>query len=486
MSTEVAKPRLRVPVSMSQGIPQTLKMYDGLANIMSGSGTTVDKRTQFQWLQNILAEIEIENAYRGSWLMRKIVDLPAEDMTREWRDWQADDTQIEKLEEYEKKLKLQEKIMQAIILGRLGGGALIMGFGDDPEAELNPETVKTDGLRYLYVAHKSVLKPGPVINDPEDDNFGEPETFQLSLSNGKPPIIVHHSRVIVFKGLYTGNMSAMSRKDYWGDSIVSACLETVNNATSVPNEFSTLIGQAKIDVFKIPDFMAKVGNAAYEAQFLRRVELSNLGKSNHRALMMDAAEDWEQRQLTLVGMADLIRVYVALVAGAADIPATRLLGKSPDGMNSTGDSDQSNYEQMIRTKQKNVVRPALEKLDQPLIRSALGSKPDEVYWEFAPLSVLSESDQANVENKEADTLSKLTATGLFQDEALEEAFSNRMVESGRWPGYDKAREDALKAAENDPTPEDITGVTVPGPPVQPLPGQPPIPAAPQPAPRTTG
>lgn len=476
------KPRLRVPVSMATG-QAGRAVFDGLANVMTGAGTTVDRSTQFRWLANFKSELEIESAYRGSWLMRKIVNLPALDMTREWRDWQAEADQIEKLEEEEKRLHVQEKMMLGIILGRLGGGAIIMGFGDtNPEEPIDPETIKEGGLKYLHPVYKTSLRPGTRVTDYEDENFGEPETFQLVLEGGKD-ITIHHSRVLVFKGQFTGNLSALSRSDYWGDSIVTDLLEPVEQATSVPKEFATLIQQAKIDLYKIPNLMGQVGNADYEARFLRRLELANIGKSNHRALIMDKEEDWEQREIILVGMAELIRTYLFIPAGAADIPATRLLGKSPDGMNATGDGDQSNYEQMVKTKQKNDLRPNMEKLDAFLIPSALGTRPDEVYWEFAPLSVLSETEQADVENKEADTLTKLTGTNLFQDEALEEAFSNRMVESGRWPGYEKAREEALKAAEAEPDPQDIAGVTIP-----PQPGQvpPPIPPAPQPAPAQTG
>ena len=81
-----------------------------------------------------------------------------------------------------------------------------------------------------------------------------------------------------------------------------------------------------------------------------------------------------------------------MAAGASDIPATRLLGKSPDGMNATGAGDQTNYDQMIKDIQESDLRPALGMLDHALIPSALGTTPPEVYYEFAPLSVKSKGD----------------------------------------------------------------------------------------------
>jgi uncharacterized protein len=481
-----SKPRIRV----NQHNVVTGYMLDGLANLMSGSGTTLDARTNNRWLRNIINEYETENAYRGSWLMRKIIDLPAYDQTRAWRDWQASGDQIEKLEDEEERLRVKEKIRIGIIMGRLGGGALIMGTGDtlgnggDLTTPLDPTKITVGGLRYLFAASRFMLKPGELITDPADDDFGEPELFELTLPGAAKSIDVHHSRMLIFKGQFTGMLTARNRGqlDYWGDSVISSVMEAVNNATTAQNEFAALIAQAKIDVYMIPDLMQKVGQPDYEARFMRRLQLADQGKSNHRALIMDANEKWEQRQLTLSGMSDLMRAFIAIVAGAADIPATRLLGKSPDGMNATGDSDQSNYEQMIKTKQENDLRPILEKLDNVLIPSALGQQPnakpasaanddsdtddvdedEDVYWEFAPLSVLGESDQAEIEFKESQTLKNLFDTGMFQDEALEEAFSNRMIESDRWPGYEKARKEALKAPKPQPSPRDIIGVETPG------------------------
>jgi hypothetical protein len=72
----------------------------------------------------------------------------------------------------------------------------------------------------------------------------------------------------------------------------------------------------------------------------------------------------------------VLRTFLSIVAGAADIPATILLGKSPDGMNATGDSDFRAYYDSIGSKQDNELRPLIERVDEVLIPSALGSRPE--------------------------------------------------------------------------------------------------------------
>lgn len=459
------KERYRV-AALPNGDTKVTRVRDGLANVMTGAGTTVDRRTYAKWVNPFMDQTQVEAAYRGSWLMRKIVNLPAFDMVRAWRDWQGSNDQIERIEKEEKRLGVREKVRLALTLGRLGGGAILMGINQGKPADpVLTEQLGPDSLRYLHVVSRFALNLGPTVADPNDPNFGLPQYVELRRTGTAQPIRIHTDRVIFFKGEFAG-MSASAvaqRADFWGDSVVLSCDEPVKNAETAMNEFAALISEAKIDIFGIPDMLNNVGTPDYETRLVRRLELANMGKSTHRALIRDAAETWEQRQVSWAGMPEVIRSYLAVVAGAADIPATRLLGKAPDGMNATGEGDQSNYDQMIQTKQTNELRPLLEKLDAVLIPSSNpGGKVEDVYFEFAPLSVPSEKELAELENKEADTITKLNATGLFQGEALEEAYSNRMVESGRWPGYEAARKKALAEAEENPSDEDVAGVTQTG------------------------
>ena len=53
-------------------------------------------------LLDLLDQEQLQSAYRGDWLCRKIIDVPAFDSCRTWRDWHADNDQIEKIEEAER------------------------------------------------------------------------------------------------------------------------------------------------------------------------------------------------------------------------------------------------------------------------------------------------------------------------------------------------------------------------------------------------
>src|SRR3546814_6293137 len=90
---------------------------DGLANVLTGRGTSVDRSMHGFWHFMPMSAQQIEAAYRGNWLHRKIVDIPAEDMTRAGRDWDAEADEIEEIEAEEKRLGLWQKLHAALTLG---------------------------------------------------------------------------------------------------------------------------------------------------------------------------------------------------------------------------------------------------------------------------------------------------------------------------------------------------------------------------------
>jgi phage-related protein (TIGR01555 family) len=167
-------------------------------------------------------------------------------------------------------------------------------------------------------------------------------------------------------------------------------------------------------------------------------------------MLLDAEDEWAQVQITWPGMTDVMMAFLNVVAGAADIPVTRLLGQSPKGLQSNGDGEERDYNKMIKAQQTEVLRPALDQIDELLIPSALGSAKSDVYYEFAPLDQLDEKDAATVEKQAADTIKVYADAGIIPDVALSEMAKNRIVESGRWPGSEKAFEDAEAAIAADP------------------------------------
>jgi phage-related protein (TIGR01555 family) len=416
-------------------------MRDKLSNVMSGKGTTADRSVYAGYNFVPVTPEQAEAAYRTSWLMRKIVDIPPLDMTRAWRQWQAEDTDIEALEREERRLAIRDKCKRALTLARLyGGGAIVLGVaGQEPAEELKP--VGKGELLWAHVFSRYQLQvTGQMVTDPASPWFGMPEQFTLSNAHGQS-IVIHPSRVIAFVGQKLPEGTLLSGGDwFWGDPLYQSIEDALKNADLAQDGFAALIDEAKVDVIQIPDLMANVGTTEYETRLLQRLGLAQRGKSIHRALMLDGAEEWHQKQIAWSGMPEIMASYLQFVAGAADIPITRLLGQSPKGLQSTGEGEERDYHAMIAARQEELLAPALDRIDEVLIPSALGSRPSDVYYTFRSLERLSPKDAAEIESKRATTIKTYADTGLIVDEALAEMAKNAIVESGQWPGSEAAFE----------------------------------------------
>ena len=425
-------------------ISRSFALDGALANIMSGRGTSVDKSSYNQWLFMPQNPQQIEAAYRGNWLVRKIVDIPCQDMTRAGRDWDAEDDEIAKIEREEKRLGYWPKVYQALTLGRLGGGAILIGMKDGrPDLPL-PANVAPNAVDYLVVLSRYQLQLGDMETDPASPLFGEPRWFRLA--GGRNTINIHPSRVIPFKGLPAPGLYATSAEDqYWGDSIIQTVDDAIKQAVTATQGFASLIDEAKVDVFTMPDMYNILAQPGGEATFMHALQVAAMGKSNYRMLALGEGETWETRQIAWAGMPDVIKTYLSIVAGAADIPATRLLGKSPDGMNATGESDLIQYFQMVSARQEQDLRPSMERLDAVILPSA-GVKPD-LSWAFSTLQVLTEQQAAEIEAKEIDSIVKLAGAALIPESALAKTVQNRLIETQRWPGLKKLIEEAEAAGE---------------------------------------
>lgn len=223
---------------------------DGLTNLMTGAGTAADKRAHAAYAMRHADPAQIEAAYRTSWLMRKVVDLPPQDETRAWRRWQADAPTIAAIEADERRLELRHKLRRARVLARLhGGGAILLGVGpDDPATPLDPARVARGALRYAHVLSRWELGHGARRSDPEDPWFGQPDFFQLRGRGGD--VRIHPSRLVAFVGQALPEASVVgSASWFWGDPLMTSIEDAVKNADAAQNGFASLIDEAKVDVF---------------------------------------------------------------------------------------------------------------------------------------------------------------------------------------------------------------------------------------------
>lgn len=438
---------------------------DSLSSLAAGLGGLFGGRQR--WYLNVKGQAEIEAAYRQSWLARKIHDIPPYDMTRAWRDWQTDKDRIEAIEAEERRLKLPQKVRRALTLARLhGGGALILGLPGNPNIEVDPERVAKGALGYVHVVSRYQLTVNELEGDVTSPYFGQPKLYTMS-GTGTAAVEIHPSRVIPFIGQpLPEGMLASTVESFWGDPLMQSLADAVDNSDDAQRAIIELLKAAKVDIITIPDLMGLLGTAEYEQRLLKRITLAQSIRDSSGTLLIsgparegDPGEKWETRELSFTGLPDLAKIFLMAAAGGADIPATRLLGQSPDGMNATGESDLRNYYDMIASRQATDLEPTLDPLDDMLLRSVFGNAPSDIHYNWASLWQLTPEQQADVADKKSKAIKAITDTGLVPTRALEEGVQNMLIEDGLFPGLEAALE-ALPDEErfpslSAPTPEEL-------------------------------
>ncbi|MDB5177499.1 MAG: hypothetical protein JWN75_1167 [Candidatus Saccharibacteria bacterium] len=413
-----------------------MRLFDSLINLVTGMGTGSDKSMATSYVYNALQPNQLENMYRSDWIARKAVNLPAQDATREWRSWQADLDIIEKLEATENRLQIRNKVKKALILGRtFGGGALILGTSDAPESPLDlaTTTLGIDSLQFVHVLSRYELELGPIIEKVDDPWYGEPEFFKRMGANDG--VKIHPSRVIRFGGneIVKQMRGSVGEEIVWGDSILQVIDDAVKAAGTSVQAVATMIQEGTIDVYKIKDLTQNVANVDYRQRLLSRLSLANTGKSMYNALITDANEEWDRKQANFGTLPDLIMTYMVIAAGAADIPATRMLGQSPKGLNATGESDLLNYYDNVGSQQKNEIQPAISRLDELIIRSAMGSRDPSIFYNWNPLWQMTEAQKAEVTLKKAQAYQIDFGAWNGDPVVLQKARQDQLIDDGVYP-----------------------------------------------------
>lgn len=431
-----------------------MEIMDRLVNLVSGLGTKKDKMTHNHYFVTELPPQQLFAAYRSDWMARKVVSIPAEDATREWRQWQGTKEQISALEAEENRLNLPRQTMTAEEHGRLlGGGAIVIGVdgAGDWEDPIDLNRVKRGSLKYIHAVDRYEISAGMINRDLTSPHYGEPSYYNIT-SERTGNVRVHPSRVVRFVPFPMP--SRQLEHDGWGDSVLLALDSAIKNAGYASDGVASLITEASIDVIRVPDFMTNLASAEYRSKIIERFQLANTAKSTINTLMLDKEEEWERKTVNFANLPESVRLYLSIAAAAADIPATRFLGDAPSGLNATGEGDERNYEAKIGSEQKNRIGPALHRLDEILIRSALGERPPELHYNWRPLRQPTDAEKADTLQKRSIGIANIYNTGLIPTEAFAKGVQNMMIEDGSFPGLEAAINEDDELDEDDPDAQD--------------------------------
>ncbi len=383
----------------------------------------------------------INALYRSHWIVRRIIDVMPEDMLKNGYHilTQLSPDQIKKIVRCDRTTRTSRKILEGLKWGRLygGAGALIMieGHENSLDQPLDYDTVMPGSYKGLLVLDRwsGVTPEDKFVSDISDPEFGMPEYYTISSDALTVGIRVHHSRIIRFLGRPLPYLEQMA-ETYWGASEIEHVFDELRKRDNVSWNIAMLTFMANLRVMKM-DGMSQVlavGNEQSQMQLYNTIQGMNAMMNNNSLQILGEGDSYETHQYTFGGIGETYDRFMMDVAGAAETPVTKLFGRSPAGMNATGESDMQNYYDTIEEKQEAELRPVYDKILPIMFISTLGGIPDDWDYEFNPIRRPRDDEMADLASKNTDSVTKAFQAGMVSQRTALKELRQQSEMTGMW------------------------------------------------------
>ena len=368
----------------------------------------------------------LNSLYRDNWVVQNVVGLMVDDMLREWYKLKGNVTpeMQDALDRLERKTRLQSRVNEGLRWGRLYGGAagLIMIKGqEDLSKPLDLDLVFPGSFEGLYILDRwqGVTPNMEVVFEGGDP---VPESYSITDARGYTVTNVHHSRLIRFTGRDLPFLEKVAEV-YWGESEVEALYKDVMAHDNVSANMAALTFQANINTMEVKGLeqLFSIGSSQAQRRFWNVMQAQSVLRSNFGTQLVEEGTKLTNTQYTFTGLQEVYESMCLNLCGASHYPMTKLFGRSPAGMNATGESDLKNYYDYVDSQREAKVRPVLQKLLPVLAMSAWGFVPDDLDFTFPPLWTPTATETAEIALKKAQAIRDTFQAGLFQaDTAMKE------------------------------------------------------------------
>ncbi len=411
------------------------KVQDAWLSLKTGMGTSQDRTQSTVYVAGYQkSEYQLTSLYRYNWLARRIVDaLPHRAMARgvsEETPWPTPYGVINHAKWAE------GAFLRAACLGRLYGGAgLYLGYvsGADLTKPGTGQIAFVDIFtRYDLECAKATPEqkntpadmperwPGEWRDeDPASPTFGDPVVWTVIGTHNRRGLQFHASRMQKFGGVSRppeGLGTTIDPKDKdWSDSVLLALWDDVRRYGTMWANIDQLIDVASIGVLRqkgLFDFVGGENESAARA----RIDVFNAGIANGRVMLLDADgnEDYHREGVSFAGIPELLQELQLATAGAVNMPVTELFGRSPAGMNATGESDTKKWDAACGEYREHQIQANAD-----AYATALAGKTTAIA--FMPISAPSEKESAEIRNLEIAGTDKLISLSVFSPAEVRKA-----------------------------------------------------------------
>jgi phage-related protein (TIGR01555 family) len=445
-----AQPQPQQPAPLPRGLT-----LDAFTNVLArmGFGTpSMLEGTEYP-LTRLTKNYQLMNSlYRSHWIIRRIIDVIPEDMCKSWYELtsQLPPDQLERFRKMERKTRVRASVLEGLKWGRLYGGAggvmMIDGHDKVLDQPLDLDAVMPGSFKGILILDRwSGLSPmSELVDDINDPDFGLPKMYQITNEALHTTLRVHHSRLVRFSGRDLPNWERQAEM-YWGASEVEHVFDELKKRDNTSWNIANLVFIANLRVLQMAGMeeVLSVGTQKVKEDLYNTVQAQNWLMNNFGLYVLGPNDKFDTKQYTFSGLSDVYENFMMDVAGAAEMPVTKLFGRSPAGLNATGESDMQNYYDSIEEKQEAQLRPVLEKLLPVMCVSEYGLVPDDTDIKFNPVRRATDMEKSDLGAKRTEAVKDVFDSGMINQQIALKELRQMKESTGMWSNI--TDEDIAKA-----------------------------------------
>lgn len=420
---------------------------DGYVNLLNKYGTKQDNSEAYKFEREpVIPDMQLTGLYEGNGLFSKIIDTPAEEALKHGFDLNLKSDELNAfVEDALDDLEWEEKAATAIKWARLYGGALIVMLIDDGRGLEEPvdwEHIRS--IDELRVYERSIVQPDYASLYQQDyggkgvgnrvSKFGQPEYYYVSSIYGS--FKVHESRCLVFRNGVLPEQTSNATYLFWGMPEYVRIRRALRETVTAHTDSVKLLERSVQAIYSMKGLASLLTTDDGENQVLKRLQLVDTSRGLLNSIAIDSeGEQYDFKTFQFSGVKDVIDATCNMLSALTNIPQTILFGRSPAGMNATGDSDFESYYNFVEKIQRLMLKRNLRTLLDVVFRAGIASgdvaeEPD-YKLEFKPLWSLSDTEQAAVDQTKAQTalVKAQTAQAYVDMQALDPTEVRRRLAS---------------------------------------------------------
>lgn len=420
---------------------------DGYVNLLNKYGTKQDNSEAYKFEREpVIPDMQLTGLYEGNGLFSKIIDTPAEEALKHGFDLNLKSDELNAfVEDALDDLEWEERAATAIKWARLYGGALIVMLIDDGRGLEEPvdwEHIRS--IDELRVYERSIVQPDYASLYQQDyggkgvgnrvSKFGQPEYYYVSSIYGS--FKVHESRCLVFRNGVLPEQTSNATYLFWGMPEYVRIRRALRETVTAHTDSVKLLERSVQAIYSMKGLASLLTTDDGENQVLKRLQLVDTSRGLLNSIAIDSeGEQYDFKTFQFSGVKDVIDATCNMLSALTNIPQTILFGRSPAGMNATGDSDFESYYNFVEKIQRLMLKRNLRTLLDVVFRAGIASgdvaeEPD-YKLEFKPLWSPSDTEQATVDQTKAQTalVKAQTAQAYVDMQALDPTEVRRRLAS---------------------------------------------------------